>query len=38
MDGEVKKGVKYSLPLVVASFGIFYLISTFGGTLLMGGF
>lgn len=38
MDGEVKKGVKYSLPLVVGSFGIFYLISTFGGTLLMGGF
>ena len=38
MDGEVKKGVKYSLPLVVASFGIFYFISTFGGTLLMGGF
>lgn len=38
MDGEVKKGVKYSLPLVVGSFGIFYFISTFGGTLLMGGF
>jgi len=38
MYGEVKKGIKFSLPLVVASFGIFYFISTFGGNLLMGGF
>ncbi|MBE6495357.1 MAG: type II secretion system F family protein [Methanobrevibacter thaueri] len=38
MYGDVKKGVKYSLPLAVGSFGIFYFISTFGGTLLMGGF
>ena len=38
MDGDVKKGVKYSLPLATASFGIFYFISTFGGNLLMGGF
>jgi flagellar protein FlaJ len=38
MDGEIIKGVKYSLPLAAASFGIFYFISTFGGTLLMGGF
>ena len=38
MYGEVKKGIKFSLPLVVASFGIFYFISTFGGRLLMGGF
>jgi flagellar protein FlaJ len=38
MYGEVKKGIKFSLPLVVASFGIFYFISTFGGSLLMGGF
>ncbi|MBQ2226800.1 MAG: type II secretion system F family protein [Methanobrevibacter sp.] len=38
MDGEIKKGVKYSLPLVAGSFGIFYFISTFGGSLLVGGF
>ena len=38
MYGELKKGIKFSLPLVAASFGIFYFISTFGGSLLMGGF
>ncbi|WP_407374698.1 type II secretion system F family protein [Methanobrevibacter sp.] len=38
MYGEFKKGIKFSLPLAVASFGIFYFISTFGATLLMGGF
>jgi flagellar protein FlaJ len=38
MYGEVKKGIKFSMPLVAASFGIFYFISTFGGSLLMGGF
>ena len=38
MYGEIKKGIKYSLPLATASFGIFYFISTFGGSLLMGGF
>ena len=37
MYGEFKKGIKFSLPLVAASYGIFYMISTFGGTLLMGG-
>lgn len=37
MYGELKKGIKFSMPLAVASFGIFYFISTFGGTLLMGG-
>lgn len=38
MYGEIKKGIKYSLPLAAASFGIFYFISTFGESLLMGGF
>ena len=38
MYGDVKKGIKFSLPLACASFGIFYFISTFGGSLLMGGF
>ena len=38
MYGELKKGIKFSLPLVAASFAIFYFISTFGGSLLMGGF
>ena len=37
MYGDVKKGIKFSLPLAVSSFGIFYFISTFGGSLLMGG-
>ena len=34
---DEKKGIKFSLPLAVSSFGIFYFISTFGGSLLMGG-
>ena len=38
MYGDFKKGIKFSLPLVVVSFGIFYFISQFGGSLLMGGF
>lgn len=38
MYGEFKKGIKFSLPLSAASFGIFYLIITFGGNLFMGGF
>ena len=38
MYGDVKKGIKFSFPLAVASFGIFYFISAFGGNLLMGGF
>ena len=38
MYGDVKKGVKFSLPLAAASFAIFYFISTFGESLLMGGF
>ena len=38
MYGDIKKGFKFSLPLASASFGIFYVISTFGGNLLIGGF
>ena len=38
MYGEVKKGIKFSLPLAALSFGIFYVISTFGKGLFMGGF
>ncbi|WP_296874762.1 type II secretion system F family protein [uncultured Methanobrevibacter sp.] len=37
MYGEFKKGIKFSLPLAVSSWAIFYFISTFGGSLLMGG-
>ena len=37
MYGDIKKGIKFSLPLAIASFGIFYFISNFGGSLLMGG-
>ena len=35
---DYKKGFKFSLPLAAASFGIFYFISTFGASMLMGGF
>lgn len=38
MYGDIKKGFKFSLPLLAASFGIFYIISTFGAEILMGGF
>ena len=38
MYGEFKKGIKFALPLIAASYGIFYIISTFGGSILMGGF
>ena len=38
MYGNIKKGIKFSLPLAAASFGVFYVISTFGTSLLMGGF
>ncbi len=38
MYGEIRKGIKFSLPLATASFGIFYFISTFGSSLLIGGF
>ena len=38
MYGNYKKGIKFSVPLVVVSYGIFYLISTFGSGLFMGGF
>ena len=38
MYGDIKKGFKFSLPLASAAFAIFYFISTFGESLLMGGF
>lgn len=38
MEGDVKKGIKYSLPLATAAFGIFYFVSNFGGNIIMGGF
>lgn len=38
MYGDLKKGIKFSLPLAIASFSIFYFISNFAGGLLMGGF
>ena len=34
MYGEVKKGIKFSIPLVVASIVIFYAISNFGASML----
>lgn len=37
MYGDVKKGIKFSLPLAASSFGIFYFISNFAGSLLLGG-
>ncbi len=38
MYGSFKKGIKFSVPIVVVSYGIFYLISTFGASMLTGGF
>ena len=38
MYGELKKGIKFSLPLVTISFAIFYFISTFGQGIFVGGF
>ena len=38
MYGEFKKGIKFSLPLVSASFAIFYMVTTFGGSMFVGGF
>ncbi len=38
MYGSFKKGVKFSVPIVVVAYGIFYLISNFGASLIAGGF
>ena len=38
MYGSFKKGIKFSVPIVVVSYGIFYLISNFGASMLTGGF
>ena len=38
MYGSFKKGVKFSVPIVVVAYGIFYLISNFGASMLTGGF
>ena len=37
MYGNFKKGVKFSVPIVVVAYGIFYLISNFGASFLSGG-
>ena len=36
MYGNVKKGIKFSIPLVLLSYGIFYLISNFAGAMFLG--
>lgn len=38
MYGNFKKGIKFSVPLVVVSYCIYYLISTLGSSLFIGGF
>ncbi len=38
MYGNFKKGIKFSVPLVIVSYCIYYLISTLGSTLFIGGF
>ncbi len=38
MYGDFKKGIKFSVPIVVVAYGIFYLISNFGASMLTGGF
>ena len=34
MYGDVKKGVKFSIPITVSAFLVFYLINTFGISFL----
>jgi archaeal flagellar protein FlaJ len=34
MYGNFKKGIKFSIPLTIVSYGIFYLISNFGASFL----
>ena len=36
MYGSPKKGLKYGLPLAVAGYVVFWLVSTFGGSVLVG--
>lgn len=36
MYGNPKKGLKYGLPLAVAGYVVFWLVSTFGGSVLVG--
>lgn len=36
MYGNVKKGIKFSIPLALLSYGIFYLISNFAGAMFLG--
>ena len=38
MYGSFRKGIKFSVPIVVVSYGIFYFISNFGSVMLTGGF
>ena len=38
MYGSFKKGIKFSVPIVVVSYGIFYLISNFCVSMFTGGF
>ena len=38
MYGSFKKGIKFSVPIVVVSYGICDLISNFGASLIAGGF
>lgn len=34
MYGNFKKGIKFSIPLTIVSYGLFYLISNFGAFFL----
>ena len=36
MYGEFKKGIKFSIPLVFVSYGIYFVISSFGSSILFG--
>lgn len=36
MYGSPKKGIKYGFPLAVAGYIVFWVVSTFGGTVLVG--
>ena len=36
MYGEFKKGIKFAIPLVFVSYGIYFVISSFGSSILLG--
>ena len=34
MYGDFKKGIKFSIPLTIAAYGVFYVVSNFGAVFM----